>query len=173
MAEYFDLLSPTGEPLAITKERNAVHGDWHPSVHIFVIQGDRVLLQRRKWDKESFPGKLDLACTGHVDAGEDYLTAARRELQEELNLAAGADDLRYLFTQKLEVDADFGHGRFVSNEHCRVYLLNPTVPLTTLRYQAEEIDELVWVDRHTDITGADYCLLPAEWNKAMGLVFGA
>lgn len=83
MAEYFDLLSPTGEPLGITKERNAVHrdGDWHPSVHIFVIQGDRVLLQRRKWDKESFPGKLDLACTGHVDAGEDYLTAARRELQ--------------------------------------------------------------------------------------------
>jgi isopentenyldiphosphate isomerase len=68
MAEYFDLLSPTGEPLGITKERNAVHrdGDWHPSVHIFVIQGDRVLLQRRKWDKESFPGKLDLACTGHV-----------------------------------------------------------------------------------------------------------
>ena len=109
MAEYFDLLSPTGEPLGITKERNAVHrdGDWHPSVHIFVVQGDRVLLQRRKWDKESFPGKLDLACTGHVDAGEDYLTAARRELQEELNLSAGADDLRYLFTQKLEVDADF------------------------------------------------------------------
>ena len=62
MAEYFDLLSPTGEPLGITKERNAVlrDGDWHPSVHIFVIQGDRVLLQRRKWDKESFPGKLDL-----------------------------------------------------------------------------------------------------------------
>lgn len=136
MAEYFDLLSPTGEPMGITKERNAVHrdGDWHPSVHIFVIQGDRVLLQRRKWDKESFPGKLDLACTGHVDAGEDYLTAARRELQKELNLAAGADDLRY---------------------------------------QAEEIDELVWVDRHTDITGADYCLLPAEWHKAMGLIFGA
>lgn len=156
MTEYFDLLSPTGEPLGITKERNAVHrdGDWHPSVHIFVIQGDRVLLQRRKWDKESFPGKLDLACTGHVDAGEDYLTAARRELQEELNLSA------------------VGHGRFVSNEHCRVYLLNPTVPLTTLRYQAEEIDELVWVDRHTDITGADYCLLPAEWHKAMGLIFG-
>ena len=162
MAEYFDLLSPTGEPLGITKERNAVHrdGDWHPSVHIFVVRGDRVLLQRRKWDKESFPGKLDLACTGHVDAGENYL-------------AAGADDLRYLFTQKLEVDANFGHGRFVSNEHCRVYLLAPTVPLTTLRYQAEEIDELVWVDRHTDITGGDYCLLPAEWHKAMGLIFGA
>ena len=32
---------------------------------------------------------------------------------------------------------------------------------------------LVWVDRHTDITGADYCLLPAEWHKAMGLIFGA
>ena len=27
MAEYFDLLSPTGEPLGITKERNAVHRD--------------------------------------------------------------------------------------------------------------------------------------------------
>ena len=53
-----------------------------------------------------------------------------------------------------------------------MYLLHPAVPLTTLRYQAEEIDELVWVDRHTDITGADYCLLPTEWHKAMGLIFG-
>ena len=71
------------------------------------------------------------------------------------------------------LNAGFGYGRFVFNEHCRWCLLNPTVPRTTVRYQAEEIDELVWVDRHTDITGADYCLLPAEWNKAMGLVFGA
>ena len=174
MAEYFDLLSPTGAPLGVTKARDAVHrdGDWHPSVHIFVVRGDRVLLQRRRRDKESFPGKLDLACTGHVDAGEDYLTAARRELQEELNLTAGADDLRYLFTQKLEVDADFGRGRFVSNEHCRVYLLNPHLPLTTLRYQAEEIEELVWIDRHTDITGKEYCLLPAEWHKTMRMIFG-
>ena len=53
-----------------------------------------------------------------------------------------------------------------------MYLLHPAVPLTTLRYQAEEIDELVWVNRHTDITGADYCLLPTEWHKAMGLIFG-
>lgn len=97
MAEYFDLLSPTGEPLGITKERNAVHRGrgLHPSVHIFVIQGDRVLLQRRKWDKESFSRQAgSWPGTGHVDAGEDYLTAARRELQEELNLAAGADDLQ-------------------------------------------------------------------------------
>lgn len=173
MAEYFDLLSPAGAPLGVTKARDAVHqdGDWHPSVHIFVVQGEQVLLQRRRYDKESFPGKLDLACTGHVDAGENYQTAALRELQEELHLIATPRDLRFLFTQKLQVDTDFGHGRFISNEHCRVYLLNEQVPLSRLRFQPEEIDELVWVPKDTDITGSDFCIVPEEWEKAMALIF--
>ena len=130
MAEYFDLLSPTGEPLGITKERNAVHrdGDWHPSVHIFVIQGDRVLLQRRKWDKESFPGKLDLACTGHVDAGEDYLTAARRELQEELSLTAGADDQEAM--ARMALSSAHGAGEWLQMRLLRLALARtqPSAP---------------------------------------------
>lgn len=172
MAEYFDLLDKTGKPLGQTKERAAVHrdGDWHPSVHIWVVHENKILLQRRRQDKESFPGMLDLACTGHVDAGESYLQAAVRELKEELNLTAAETDFTELFTQKLMVKEDFGNGLFISNEINKVYLLHPAVPLNTLSYQKSEIDELVWVDKNASIT-SEFCIPQEEWSRAIKLIF--
>ena len=36
--------------------------------------------------KDKHPGVWDSSAAGHLDAGEDYATAARRELQEELGI---------------------------------------------------------------------------------------
>jgi isopentenyl-diphosphate delta-isomerase type 1 len=60
----------------------------HRSVHVFVFnpQGD-LYLQKRAFSKDENPGYLDTSCAGHVDAGEDYLTAANRELLEELTIS--------------------------------------------------------------------------------------
>lgn len=55
----------------------------HRSVHIFVFnpQGE-LYLQKRAYSKDENPGFWDTSCAGHVDAGEDYLNAANRELME-------------------------------------------------------------------------------------------
>jgi len=45
-----------------------------------------VLLQKRTPDKDIFPDTWDNSAAGHVDAGESYLTAAQREIAEELGL---------------------------------------------------------------------------------------
>jgi len=37
--------------------------------------------------KDENPGYWDTSSAGHVDSGEDYLTAANRELQEELGIS--------------------------------------------------------------------------------------
>ncbi len=60
----------------------------HRSVHIFVFnpQGD-LYLQKRALTKDENPGYWDTSCAGHLDTGEDYLTAANRELMEELSIA--------------------------------------------------------------------------------------
>lgn len=71
--------------------RAQVHrlGLCHRAVHVCVMDGaGRLWLQRRSLAKDTFPGWWDLSATGHVDPGESYDQAARRELREELGLDA-------------------------------------------------------------------------------------
>jgi 8-oxo-dGTP pyrophosphatase MutT (NUDIX family) len=54
------------------------------AVNVLLVSGrGEVLLQRRAEDKEN-PGRWDKTVGGHVDAGEDFDAAARREAGEEL-----------------------------------------------------------------------------------------
>lgn len=69
--------------------RREVHakGLWHRAVHVLVFDGSgRTFLQKRSMRKDMSPGCWDAACSGHLDSGEDYDTAARRELGEEIGL---------------------------------------------------------------------------------------
>ncbi len=60
----------------------------HRSVHILVFNPEgHLFLQKRSLSKDENPGFWDTSSAGHVDAGEDYLTAAHRELMEELGIA--------------------------------------------------------------------------------------
>lgn len=85
-------------PIAIVDDNDAVVGSaqkevaWREGLRHRVIriiledeQGN-MLVQKRAKAKGLFPGRWDNSCAGHVDADEDYLEAARRELQEELGL---------------------------------------------------------------------------------------
>lgn len=46
-----------------------------------------VLLQLRAASKWQYPSCYDSAVAGHVDEGEDYIDAARREMKEEIGLS--------------------------------------------------------------------------------------
>jgi isopentenyl-diphosphate delta-isomerase type 1 len=72
------------------EERSIVHRDklLHRAVHVFVFNADgQLYLQRRSMRKDTAPGKWVSSCSGHVDTGEDYDTAAVRELAEEIGLS--------------------------------------------------------------------------------------
>src|ERR1700722_15312119 len=59
----------------------------HRATHVLVHDANgRLFLQRRSLGKDTFPGCWDSSCSGHLDAGEDYPEAARRELGEEIGL---------------------------------------------------------------------------------------
>lgn len=86
--ELFDVVDEQDRVLW-TEARATVHrkGYLHRAVHIFVFNSDGELyLQRRSMNKDTAPGKWVSSCSGHVDSGEDYDTAARRELGEEIGL---------------------------------------------------------------------------------------
>ena len=85
-AERFDVVDEHDRVLGV-ESRAVVHatGLRHRAVHILVFNGrGELFLQKRSPWKDKQPGKWDSSAAGHLDSGEDYLTAARRELSEEL-----------------------------------------------------------------------------------------
>lgn len=82
---------------AATRDEIHRHGHRHRAVHVLVFDPDgRIYVQRRSWTKDCSPGRWDTSAAGHVDHGESYAAAARRELAEELGLAP-AEPLESLF----------------------------------------------------------------------------
>ena len=59
----------------------------HRIARVMVEDEDgRVLLQMRSLDSWTHPGRWDNSAAGHVDAGETYEEAAKREAAEEIGL---------------------------------------------------------------------------------------
>jgi len=46
-------------------------------------------------NKDSFPCRYDTSSAGHIQAGDEPLESAVRELSEELGIQANPDDLRF------------------------------------------------------------------------------
>lgn len=97
MAEYFDIVDEQDRVVGRASRQEAhARGLLHRAVHILVKGSDgRIFLQKRSLLKDTAKGLWDSSCSGHVDSGEDYDTAATRELQEELGLS-GAHPRRLL-----------------------------------------------------------------------------
>ena len=99
----FDMRKDRPIPSGRIKARRDVHrdGDWHRSVHIWLVDYDRGLvgLQKRSLEKDTFPGRWDISAAGHVEAGvTDSRETALRELAEELGISTQEDKLQYKFT---------------------------------------------------------------------------
>jgi len=127
----------------------------HRAIHVLVHNPDgHLFLHRRSPAKDTFPGCWDSSCSGHVDAGEDYPAAARRELVEELGWHDARLPLRPLL--KLRASPETGC------EFIRIFLLGPLSGPFDLN--PEEITEGRWIvpaeldillDEHPDhIAGA-------------------
>ena len=89
-AERFDVVDENDQVVR-SEFREVIHVNnlRHRAAHmlLFNASGELYLQKRSIW-KDRNPARWDSSAAGHVDAGEDYLTAARRELQEELGIEA-------------------------------------------------------------------------------------
>lgn len=96
--ELFDVVDQNDRVIGRAR-RADVHarGLRHRAVHVLVFDPEgRLGVQRRSFEKDTLPGTWTTSCSGHVDAGEDYFSAARRELAEEIGIAL-VDPSRLIF----------------------------------------------------------------------------
>jgi 16S rRNA (adenine1518-N6/adenine1519-N6)-dimethyltransferase len=93
--EMFDVVDQEDRVL-FQSPRSVVHANhWlHRAVHIFVFNSrGELLIHRRSATKDEAPLKYTSSASGHLSAGEDYATAAMRELEEELGLTTSVEFL--------------------------------------------------------------------------------
>jgi len=143
--EYFDVLDEFGNKTGKTKLRSEVHrdGDWHKSVHIWIINDNKeILLQRRCATKDSHPNMLDISSAGHLTAGDDSLEGAIREIKEELNLDVNKNDLIFIKTVK---NISRPREDFINNEFADMYMLRTNKKIEDMKFQEDEISEIMYV----------------------------
>lgn len=108
--EFFDVVNAADEVID-RRPRAEVHrrGLLHRAVHVLVFNPyGQVFLQKRARTKDRQPGLWDSSASGHVDAGEDYDTAAVRELREELGIViATPPDRLFKLPACAETDNEF------------------------------------------------------------------
>ncbi len=129
---YDDMRNHTGRTHARGVEMRP--GDYHLVVNVWIRNAKGAyLLSRRAPDKQPFPDLWE--CTGgSALAGEDSLTAALREVKEELGIALDPDGGRLFRTEK-RVD-----------DHKDSWLFDREVDLADVLFQAGETCDARWAD---------------------------
>ena len=150
--EYLDIVDDNGVPTGEIISRDEAHrkGIMHRTAHVWVIRktdsGIEVLLQKRSLNKESFPGMYDTSSAGHIPAGEEPLSSALRELNEELGIAAEKNSLEYIGSFHIKYEKIFHGSLFKDNEVTSVYLYSGTVETENLVLQQSEVESVRWFD---------------------------
>ena len=139
MEEMLDIYTRDGK--YIGKETKTVchkenPGFYHKPAWIMIINSNNeVLLQKRASVKKNNPNKWDIAAAGHVQAGEEVLDGAIREVYEELGVKTERDEYRFV----LEYILDFTY------EIAQLFILRKDLKISDLKLKEDEVSEVKWV----------------------------
>lgn len=128
-----------GELTRVEKLEAHQKGLRHKAISVFVMDGDKVLIQRRALGKYHTPGYWANTCCTHPAWGESSEDCARRRLKEELGITGLTLDYR----ETLEYRADVGGG-LIEHEVVDVYLAPATADLTW-DLNPDEVMDVRWV----------------------------
>ena len=141
--------------VAVEKLDVHLRGLRHKAVSVFILWGDKVLIQRRALSKYHTPGLWANTCCTHPHWEEDPHDCAVRRLDEELGIKA--QPLTY--RDRIEYRADVGNG-LVEHELVDVFLWRVDGPVP-MDPNPDEVMDTEWVDmaelaRRVDAQPAKY-----------------
>ena len=150
--ELFDIIDENGNPTGKIVERSIAHAEGipHRTAHIWIIrrrnEKTEILLQKRSRNKDSFPGKFDTSSAGHIQAGDEPMESALRELEEELGIHAESADLQFAGKFPISFAREYHVKIFRDEEIAFVYIYDHPVEIDHLTLQKEEVEEVQWFD---------------------------
>lgn len=139
MAEYWDLYDGAGQKTGKIHLRGTKvpEGCFHKVVHIWIQNSKGELLMQKRSDKvDNCPGEW-AATGGSVQAGEEPLISAVRELSEELGIMVTAEELQYCLMVRRK------------DAFCYVYLVKKDIPVDALTLQECEVAAAEWMSVET------------------------
>lgn len=154
MDELIDVLDENGLLTGEVLPRSEVHkkGLWHRAIVVAIVnEKNEILLQQRSEKKEKNAGMWDISVAGHISAGQDSLSAAAREINEEVSVLLGyrteIKDFRYMYCfrkeQKFRDD-------FIERQFYDFFILRTSgVDDRTLYFQQDEVQAVKFVDLST------------------------
>lgn len=96
--EYLDLVDENDIVIG-RKKRSEIYAENlsnYRIINAFVINSKgEIWIPRRSSNKKLFPSCLDMSVGGHVESGETYEDALKREAQEELNINVDKMPVRF------------------------------------------------------------------------------
>ncbi len=109
--EYFDIIDKSGKIIG-KAAREECHRDKslaHCTVHVLVFNSKgELFLQKRSMDKDIQPGKWDTSVGGHVNLGETFDQAVKREIREELGVNVPVEHI-YDYWMYSEIETEYVH----------------------------------------------------------------
>lgn len=113
----------------------------HKAVSVFVMDGPRVLIQRRALSKYHTPGLWANTCCTHPHWNEDPATCAIRRLEDELRISG----VHPVYRDRLEYRADVGGG-LVEHEVVDLFVAPACAETLQLSLNPDEVVEARWID---------------------------
>ena len=150
--ELFDIIDENGNPTGKIVERGIAHAEG--VLIVLLISGSSVggMKKQRSFfrkDPETrtpFLENLILHLQGHIQAGDEPMESALRELEEELGIHAESADLAFAGKFPISFAREF-HGKIFRDEEIAfVYIYDHPVEIDHLTLQKEEVEEVQWFD---------------------------
>lgn len=146
--EYVDVLDENGIPTGEICTREQVHkeGKYHRAIIVAIVnEENKVLIQKRSKKKKKRAGMWDISVAGHIESGQDALSAAMRETGEEVEVTfrwdIAAKDFRYMFSYRCNETFDDGT---IENQFYDFFIMRETnlKDASLVRVQEDEVEEV-------------------------------
>ena len=128
-----------GELTPVEKLEAHQRGLRHKAISVFLIDGDRTLIQRRALGKYHTPGLWANTCCTHPNWDEAPEDCAHRRLKEEL----GIQSVRLTHADQVEYRADVGDG-LIEHEVVEIYRAS-SIGKLSIALNPDEVMDTLWV----------------------------
>lgn len=144
--EKLDVLNEAGEKEEVVKDRLKVHkdGDWHRSVHVWVINSnEEILIQKRSRDNRVSPGFWTISASGHVESENSPRETAIQELKEEIGVSLNKEDLEYLTTYKKS--KHYKDKGIIDNEFNPIFIVKKDIGIKEIEIDEKEVVDAKYI----------------------------